>query len=247
MLNVYRIILFFMCACSVSLNAKEFQTYKDYCRIAANQDGLLLMFPQEKIAPMYFEGDSCRNQCEEFWFGNWDESKTRPCVPVPFCYELTPNCCLFFVAKNEEMPAPSMPVDNYEKMTKEKFVPTFREGLLNNCALPCTHWYSYEDAKTDEILSVIKRHESFADCPAALERCNAKRISITAFPAFKRIGMWDVSSSYNLYIHTKYDRCYGVEFWRDGRNLVLLMFVADGECGGIDPYIDRISRFVRFE
>lgn len=225
-------------------------TYEEYQSLVLEKEGLVLSFPKDKLHTMYDNNDSIYHK--NIFFGNQDESGTWSVMTVPFSYNLTNNSCIFFSLSMKYKPRTDagIPTPDYEKMTKKTFVPCFRECLLNNCALPATHYYNYKKPKQDKIKAAIGKYESFLNNPKILKCTNSRWISVTKFPNFKRVGAmtpWLVSSDFNISIHILYDKCYGIEFWNNGRRFEFLLFVADGEYDDIEPYIKKISHYIRFE
>ena len=127
----------------------------------------------------------------------------------------------------------------------------FVGSMLNNLKLP---WFHYDHdleiqndaALMQKINTATRQNAKVYTDHEWLLRTNSRQVGVVLIPEFHLVECGD--SALMQQIRQRTDVCYGIDFYRPDRYMPvkMLVFIKKG-VGNIDAYVDKISRYIRFD
>lgn len=212
------------------------QDYSDYQQKYKEWYGVSISYPTD-------DASIITKQPFVFEFGLPDESKTWN----------TFMCGIAFGNKNTRYyvymsPLLRKPIHD-STMPTRKYEPFFSGILYNNCDVPSSKWYQYNNPTQVEKMrnECSIKYIRYLEDATIKKRTNADTICVVRIPHMAKVLCGDALLNQNL--HAYYDECYGIEFYnKEGnRSVAMLIFISCINSKMIDDYVEEISRYIRFD
>ncbi len=212
------------------------QDYSDYQQKYKEWYGVSISFPVDYASII-------TEQPFVFEFGLPDESKTWD----------TFMCGIALGNKNTRYyvymtPLLRKPIHD-STMPTRKYEPFFSGILYNNCDIPSSKWYQYNNpTKVEKMRNECSRqYIKYLGNVKIKERTNADTICVVRIPNLAKVLCGNALTNQNL--HAYYDECYGIEFYnKEGnRSVAMLTFISCFNGKTIDDYVEEISKYIKFD